>query len=149
MKASKRGLDFIKQEEEAGKPALKAYKDIAGIWTIGYGHAYVDKDMVITAEEAEAIFEADVAKKSAWIDKLVTVPLTQGQYDALASFVFNLGEGALRSSRLLKNLNNGHYQHAADEFVKWCKYKKNGVLTLSPGLLGRRKREVKLWNTPD
>lgn len=148
MKISQAGIDFIKWEEERGKPALKAYKDQVGVWTIGYGHAYVDKFLVITAEQAESLLRKDLERFESAINKLVKTQLNQNQYDALCSFTFNLGEGALGASRLLKHINNQHYALATQQFSRWVFGRVDGKSVKLAGLVARRKRESDLFSRP-
>ena len=120
------GLAVIKHFEQChtkisgGK--VKAYKDPVGIPTIGYGHIKgVHMGMVITLAQAEQMLLDDVKIYEAGVKKYIRVPLTQDQFDALTSFAFNLGVGALQQSTLRKLLNKGNYEAAAREFPKWCK----------------------------
>ena len=100
----------------------KAYRDSAGVWTIGYGSTKgVHAGQRITRDQAAIRLADDVAKAEADVSLLVNVPLTQGQFDALVSFVYNLGAGALARSTLIRRLNSGDYSGAADEFMKWVK----------------------------
>ncbi|MEQ1967253.1 lysozyme [Xenorhabdus nematophila] len=122
MKISENGLSFIKQFEGL---KLKAYPDPAtgGIpWTIGYGHTKdVKSGQVITEQQAEAFLHDDLKSIYITIESAIKVPLTQGQFDALCSFTFNCGTGNFVRSTLLKKLNVGDYQGAADEFLRWNK----------------------------
>lgn len=122
MKTSEAGLRFIQHHEGC---VLKAYKDFGkGIWTIGWGHTgpEVKEGLVWTQAQADAALAADVATKAeAPIAKYCKVPLTQHQYDALVSFTFNVGGGALASSTLLRKLNAGDVAGAEAEFPKWDK----------------------------
>jgi lysozyme len=135
-----RGIDAIKQREGL---RLKAYKDSAGRWTIGYGHLiqkgeeYLLSDQGITENDAELLLRSDLSKAESAIKRLVTVPLTANQFDALVSFVFNIGSSAFQQSTLLQKLNSGDYAGAAAEFPKW---RFAGGLE-SPGLLARRAAE--------
>ncbi|SKA08641.1 lysozyme [Cetobacterium ceti] len=141
MKIGKNGLDLIKQEEGL---RLKAYKCQAGVLTIGYGHTRgVKENDVITEEQAEKLLIEDLAESEKWVNKLVKVPLSQNQFDALVSFVFNLGAGALQDSTLLKNLNQGQYYQASQEF-KWWRKAGGEVLEI---LMRRRFRERDLFNS--
>ena len=100
----------------------KAYRDSGGVWTIGYGSTKgVHAGQRITRDQAAIRLADDVAKAEADVSLLVNVPLTQGQFDALVSFVYNLGAGALARSTLIRRLNSGDYSGAADEFMKWVK----------------------------
>ena len=133
-------VDLIKQHEGL---RLKAYlptkKDV---WTIGYGHTKTAVEgMVITQEQADKLFRDDLAWVRKAIAKNVTVPLSQPQYDALASFIYNLGETNLARSTLLRKLNASDYVGAANEFPKWNK-QKGKVLR---GLVKRRAAERNLF----
>lgn len=123
---------------------LEAYKDPGGVWTIGYGHTRnVYEGMVITEQEAEALLWVDISWVEVAINRNVMVPLTQNQYDALASWVFNLGETNLKRSTLLRKLNNADYDGAAQEFLRWDKLDGETL----DGLTRRREAEVALWTT--
>lgn len=109
---------------------------------MGYGHtAFVKKGMRITAEEAEILLKADLQAAEAAVSRLVHVPLTQGQFDALVSFVFNLGGGRLAASTLLRRLNRKDYDGAAEQFSKWV----FGGGKKLPGLIARREAERQLF----
>ena len=138
---SAQGLDLIKDFEGL---RLAAYQDSAGVWTIGYGHTGgVQPGDRITQAEAEKLLEQDTAWAQQAVRDLVNVPLTQGQFDALTSFTFNLGAGALESSTLLKKLNAGDYAGAQAEFGKWV-HAGGEVL---PGLVRRRAAEAELFGS--
>jgi len=117
MNISEAGLDFIKEHEGC---RLEAYQDSVGVWTVGVGHTgpLVVKGLVITQDEADDLLRHDVAVAVKCVTGLVTVPLTQEEFDALCSFTFNLGCTALRNSTLLRKLNAGEDGIAA-EFLKW------------------------------
>ena len=130
---------------------LKCYLCPAGVPTIGTGHTGPDVKigMTITLAQAEAFLHEDVKEAEASIRSLVKVPLNQNQFDALVSFVFNLGETALKSSTLLRYLNARNYKAAAQEFGKWVYAKdKSGKLVTLPGLVKRRKQEADLFASP-
>lgn len=120
MKTSQSGLDFI-QDVEGCK--LFAYLDTGGVWTIGVGHTgpEVVQGLTCTMEQAMAWLAEDVREAEDAINKAVKVSLTQNQFDALVSFVFNVGVGAFLSSTLLKKLNAGDYEGAAGQFPRWNK----------------------------
>ncbi|MCC8381076.1 lysozyme [Xenorhabdus sp. PB30.3] len=122
MEISTKGLECIKQYEGL---KLKAYPDPAtgGIpWTIGYGHTKgVKKGDVITEQQAEVFLHDDLQPIYATLRQLVRVPLNQGQFDALCSFIFNCGSGNFSGSTLLRKLNQGDYIGAAAEFPRWNK----------------------------
>ena len=135
MQISKAGLDLIKQFEGL---YLNAYRCPAGVPTIGYGHAAgVAMGQTITQQQADDYLRRDVRQFERAVSRLVRVPLTQGQFDALVSFAFNLGEGALAQSTLLRLLNAGDYAGAAAQFDRW---NKAGGCVL-PGLVRRRAAE--------
>lgn len=117
MNLSPAGVQFIKSKERL---RLEAYQDAVGVWTIGWGHILgVKPGDVCTIEQAEAWFQQDAAPCEACVSNLVKVPLTQGQFDALVSFTFNLGCTALRNSTLLRLLNAGRAEEAAAQFDRW------------------------------
>ncbi|MDE9539313.1 lysozyme [Xenorhabdus bovienii] len=120
MEISENGINKIKNYEGL---RLHAYPDPAtGVepWTIGYGHTKgVKPEQVITEQQAEIFLHEDLIPIYAEIQRIVKVPLTQGQFDALCSFIFNLGIGNFIHSTLLKKLNLADYQGAAEEFLKW------------------------------
>lgn len=125
---------------------LEAYQDSVGVWTIGYGHTLgVTEGDSITKGRALELLYKDVARFEATVNREVIVPLTQYQFDALTSFTFNLGGGNLRESTLLKLLNQGNYDGAADEFQRWV-YAGDEKLR---GLVRRRKAEEALFRGQD
>ena len=136
MNISATGLDFIRKHEGL---RLKAYRDSGGKWTIGYGSTReVSSSLIITEWQAEVRLHDDVTIAEDCVNKCVTVPLTQGQFDALISFVFNLGCHALRHSTLLQRLNAGEDRAGvSDEFLKWDFSSGKA----SAGLLARREAE--------
>lgn len=123
----------------------------AGKKTVGFGHVMQKGKQypaTITMEEAKTLLREDVKTAEAVVNSAVKVPLNQNQFDALVSFVFNLGGGALRRSTLLKILNQGEYIKAAIEFKKWNKARVNGRTVVLPGLVKRRERESDLFTRP-
>lgn len=139
MQPSQSAVDLIKASEGL---RLTAYRDSAGILTIGYGSTGgIKPGQKITPEQAEAMLVDDLDEAADAVRKLVTVPLTQGQFDALCSFVFNLGAGRLRDSTLLRLLNQGKYGEAAAQFRFWVMA---GGKPL-PGLVKRRAAERALF----
>jgi len=150
MRSSDKLLELIKESEGFSSTP---YLCPAKIPTIGYGSTkYPDgrkvslSDNPITKEEATTYLRFDVVDAEKLVTKTVTVPLTQGQFDALVDFVYNLGSGALLGSTLLKVLNNGDYSTASNEFLKWNKARVDGILKELPGLTKRRKAEQMLFN---
>jgi lysozyme len=143
MQISTQGLKLIEQSE-GFRPTI--YKDTSGIPTIGYGHRIEPHESFphgITRPQAETLLLRDVAAAEAVITTLVKVPLTQGQFDALVDFVYNLGAGRLAASTLLRDLNAGHYLLAAAQILLWD-HSSNEV---SPGLKRRREAECHLFLT--
>lgn len=117
MRISQRGLDLIKEFEGL---RLSAYICPAGVPTIGYGTtAGVKIGQTITKDRAEELLRADVAAFERHVLRLVKVPLTQGQFDALVAFVYNIGAGAFEKSTMLRQLNAGLYADAAQQFDRW------------------------------
>jgi lysozyme len=136
MKTSPRGIDFIKQFEGFRS---HPYQCQANVWTIGYGHtAGVTADTDPVSESAAvALLQRDIAKYERSVFRLVQAKLTQRQFDALVSFTFNLGGGALQRSKLRMKLNRGDYIGAAAEFLRWTRA--GGVVRR--GLVRRREAE--------
>lgn len=127
---------------------LEAYQDQAGIWTIGYGHTRgVKRGDKVTKEQALKFLEEDFKDASSAVDSYVKVPLDESQRSALISFVFNVGAGAFRSSTMLRKLNAGDSQGAAEEFARWkfVTDPKTGEKVVSNGLVNRRASERDLF----
>jgi GH24 family phage-related lysozyme (muramidase) len=139
MTINQDGLNLIKSFEGL---YLDAYIDPVGVWTIGYGHTEgVYEGMTITEAEAEELLRKDLAEFEAAVSEAVQVSLNDNQFSALVSFTFNLGAGSLFESTLLKLLNQGDFQGAADQFPRW---NKAGGQEL-PGLTRRRQAERALF----
>lgn len=131
--------DFIKRWE--GRE-LKAYRCSAGKWTIGFGHTEdVEEGDAITSSEAELLLIEDLRERANALAPFVNVGVTEGQYIALLSLAFNIGVGALKKSSLLRYLNLGRIDEAADEFLRWV-YAGGKV---SKGLQRRRESERRLF----
>lgn len=156
MKISQHAIDTLIKPFEGLK--LKAYQDGVGILTIGFGHTYgVKAGDVITEEQAELLLEADLTEAERQVNYYVRVPLTQNEFDAMVSLIFNVGPGVpgkrdgivwLKNglpSTLLRVLNAHDYSGCANEFPKWS----HEGTTISVGLLRRRKAEQALFLTPD
>ncbi len=128
-----------------------AYQDIAGVWTIGYGTTwyrigpragrFVAPGDTISDEDAKAELLYTLKSNGAYVNKCVTVTLTQGQFDALTDFVYNLGRGAFYHSTLLTLLNSGDYDGAYNQFPLWCHAGGKFV----QDLYDRRLAEQRLW----
>ncbi len=99
----------------------KAYKDTKGIWTIGVGHTgpEVVEGLVWSDDKVMSTLVNDLRNAEKAVNLYVKVALTQNQFDALVSFVFNVGAGAFKNSTLLKVLNQGNYEEAANQFDRW------------------------------
>lgn len=142
MDMSEKGLALVKSFEGC---YLEAYLCPAKVWTIGYGHTdNVEKGQTITKEEAERLLIKDLAWAENVVEKHVKVELTAHQFDALTSFVFNVGEGAFNGSTLLRELNKGRYEAVPGQLLRWNKAGKP-KRTLK-GLTRRRMAEAALWN---
>lgn len=149
MQTSNNGLNLIKKWEGC---YLESYTCPAGVWTIGYGTTQyprggkVQRDQVISPQAAENYLRFEVDEKAVAVAKLITVPLNQNQFDALVSFAYNVGSGALESSTLRKKLNAGDYLGAAEEFMVWNKLTKpSGEKVECEGLTNRRRIERALF----
>lgn len=140
MNISENGLNMVKEFEGL---RLESYQDQGGIWTLGYGTTGygIKPGMTCTPERAEEWLRADTYAAEMSVNKMVGVPLKQGQFDALVDFVYNLGSGALAGSELLKKLNAGDMEGAANEFPRWNHVNKKVV----DGLTRRRLAEKKLF----
>lgn len=139
MELSAEGLALIKQNEGL---RLKAYQDTGGVWTIGYGHTKgVRANDVITEADADTFLRMDV-QYAVDVVNSHALPCTQGQFDALVDFVFNVGPSQFLKSSLLRYHKAGEYNKAAAEFPKW-KYDNGRVIQ---GLVTRRLREQDRYN---
>jgi lysozyme len=143
LEASQKGVDLIKEFEGL---KLKAYKCSAGVNTIGYGTTVVNGVPVkpgdtCTQEEAEEYLLEDITNFLTSIEDSVTIELSQNQIDAIGCFTYNVGVGAFKKSTLLKKINAGDFDGAANEFLKW---NKAGGKVL-PGLTRRREAERDLF----
>lgn len=153
MKLSTNGLDLIKHFEGYHKRlpdgSCAAYLDTLAkphVWTVGYGLTEgVHAGMVLTEQEASDRFAKELSGHEAAVIRLVTVPITQHQFDALVSFSYNCGWGALGRSTLLRRLNAGDYDGASREFRRWNKA--GGKVW--PGLVRRRAAEAAMFLDPD
>lgn len=140
IRVSQAGINKIKVYEAL---RLEPYQDASGKWHIGYGHLLLPGEWYdsITQEKAEQLLKQDLQIAEKAIKESVTVPLKQPQYDALVSFVYNVGITNFKKSTLLKKLNAGDYAGAAAEFPKW-KYAEGKVIA---GLIKRREHEQALF----
>ena len=135
MKVSPKAIDVIKHHEGV---RFKPYRCPAKLWTIGVGHVlYPDQakipldkrgnytlraedDRTFSAEEVDGILRSDLSRFEQGVSKYISVPLTQGMFDALVSFSFNVGLGTLQRSTLRAKLNRGDKEGAAEELMKYC-----------------------------
>lgn len=154
MRLSPNGLQHIKQSEGL---RLTAYKDPApnGHLTIGYGHRLTDSELRtgklfstgiawkdgISEEQATELLKHDVQTAEEGVTRHTKVPLAQNQFDALASFAFNLGVRTFLESTLLRKLNQGDYASVPAELRKWV----NAGGQRLPGLVARREAEIKMF----
>ena len=137
------GLDLIQRFEGL---RLNAYKDAVGVWTIGWGHTLTARPgMRITRDQALALLIGDLSRFESCVNTAVDVPLTQHAFDALVSFAFNVGCGALLRSTLLRLLNAGDHAGAAAQFARWNKAGGRELV----GLTRRRAAERALFESPD
>lgn len=146
MKASKLAYNTIKRYESYSP---KPYLCPAGYNTIGYGHlipANVNYNFV-SIETANQLLQSDIEIVEKALNKLIDIPITQNQFDALISLVFNWGVGNFEKSEGLKLLNQGKFDECAKEFFSI----EEGVVNIkgkkSQGLINRRIFELKIWNT--
>lgn len=142
MKTSNNGIELIKRHEGL---VLQAYLCPAGVWTIGHGHTRgVKPSDRINPQQAEQFLREDLRSAETIVLRLVRKPLTQNQFDALVSFVFNIGAGNFQASTLLRRVNeNPLNPDIRGELGRWI-YAKRVVL---PGLVKRRKDEADLYFT--
>ena len=148
MRISEKGLAMIEKFEGC---LLKASNKLDGVWTIGYGQTgryygkRVRRGMTTTKAEAHAwLRDHSIKTYEDAVTQAVKVPLNQNQFDALVSFTYNVGVGALKQSTALRKLNAGDYAGAADALTMWTKCRRK-VLA---GLVRRRKEERALFLTP-
>ena len=123
-------------------------KDIAGHWTIGYGHEMQPGEnmLPVSKESARALLASELASIRESVRSMVHVPITRGQLEALTDFAFNLGPERLRSSTLLRELNAENYTAAADQFLRWDHYRDAaGREVVSSDLRRRREAERSLF----
>ena len=144
MQISFNGIKSLKELEGFRKDA---YKDTGGVWTIGYGTIMlngkpVEQGMSITDPEAEVALQADLAWAQTAVNQLVRVPLKQSMYDALVSFVYNVGMNAFSKSTMLRKLNLKDYAGASKEFSRWV-YDNGKEIK---GIVARRRIEQSMFD---
>jgi len=139
MNISKEGLSLIKKFEGC---ELEAYLCPAGVWTIGYGHTKdVKEGDKINRDEADYLLQEEMIEYESYINDFVEVPLEQNQFDALCSWVYNLGPTNLKNSTMLRVLNEEKYTDVPQEIKRW---NKAGGEVLD-GLIKRREAEAKMF----
>jgi lysozyme len=162
MRTSPKGVDFIKSHEQY---RARAYDDARphyhfkvgdvpiGTLTIGYGHTGPDvkPGMMIDEAEAERLLRGDLREAERGVSNNVRVDLTQEQFDALVSFVFNTGEGNFKSSTLRKRINSrASLEEIQYQFRRWIYGRKNGRKVVFGGLVRRREDEAIMFGAePD
>jgi lysozyme len=139
---SKKGLALTKSFEGLH---LEAYRDCAGIWTIGYGHTGlgVFPDRIISEPEADELLRADLAEAVACVNRAVQTFISQGQFDAMVDFCFNAGRGNFIQSTLLRKVNGEDIEGAAAQFALWV----HAGGEVVAGLVRRRAAEVDLFTS--
>ena len=158
MKVSQKCIEQIKKDEGVRN---KPYQCPALLWTVGVGHVIdpnhakvpmADRktlpipagwDKILSADEIDDILRTDLARFEAGVLRLIKVPLTQGQFDALVSFSFNVGLGNLQNSTLRMKVNRSEFEAAAEQFLVWTKA---GGKVL-PGLVKRRTHEKEMFES--
>ena len=139
MKISEEGISLIKHFEGC---RLESYQDSVGIWTIGFGTIKgVKEGDKINQDEAEHLLQEEMPEYEGYINDMVKVPLEQNQFDALCSWVFNLGPKNLSESTLLRVLNDEKYDEVPEQIVRW---NKAGGQVLK-GLVKRRQAEADMF----
>ena len=140
MRTSEAGIALIKSFEGC---RTVAYQDAVGVWTIGYGHTIdVKEGMTITQHQCDVMLEVDIETYENYVKKQVKVSLTQNQFDALVSWVYNLGPTNLRNSTLLKVLNAGKYDEVPYQMKRWI----HADGKILKGLVLRREAEAELFS---
>ena len=162
MKISEKGLQTLIDSEGSEQ---ETYLDQAGLPTIGVGHCLTrseissgkielsDGSMIdlrnnrISQTNIKRLLQDDLISREDLVNRLVKVPLAQGQFDALVHFVFNVGNGAFKNSTLLKKLNGGDYSAVSNEIRKWNIVTVAGQKQVSDGLANRREVECSMWES--
>jgi len=142
MQLSAAGLELIKRSEGFRG---HLYMDVAGFPTIGYGHRVKPPESFpggIDEAQASQMLAKDVGQAEQAVARLVRVALTQGQFDALVDFCFNLGAGRLAASNLLRDLNAGRHDAAGQQLLSWD----HACGEVNAGLKARRESEFHLWS---
>ncbi len=141
MQLSAAGLELIKKSEGFRG---QVYTDVAGLPTIGYGHRLTPRESFpggIDEAQAAALLASDVRQAEQTVVRLVRVALSQGQFNALVDFCYNLGAGRLAASSLLRDLNAGQPDAAGEQLLSWD----HAGGQVNAGLKARREAEFQLW----
>jgi len=157
MHVGQRGKDLFKEWEGL---VTHEYLDSGGAPTIGIGHLLTRSERTsgkitiggqaldyrngLTEQQCWDLLDLDLSGSEAVVNEAVKVSLNQNQFDALVSFVFNVGDGAFRGSTLLRLLNQGQLDQVPAQLQRWVR--DNGQVV--QGLVNRRNKEIALWNTP-
>jgi len=142
VELSSAGMELIKKSEGFRD---RVYLDVEGYPTIGYGHRLIHPETFrngITESQGTTILYNDIHESEQAVSRLVKTQLTQGQFDALVDFVFNLGQVRLAESTLLRELNSGHIAEAGEQLLRWD----HAGTQENAGLKARREAELRLWN---
>ncbi len=146
MRTSKSAINILKEHEGI---KLNAYLCPAGVATIGFGTTQgVKLGQVISMDQAEALLQNDLKRFEQYVLSGVKVPLTQNQFDALVSLIYNIGPGNFKSSTVLRMINEKNLEGIKTSWILWNKIRVKGELVVSPGLVKRRKSELELFLKP-
>jgi lysozyme len=142
MNINNAGIQLIKTFEGC---KLTAYQDQKGIWTVGFGCTgpTIKEGLTITQDEADKMLLDALGLVIRGLNGLIVVPITENQFNAMASLIYNVGLEYFKTSTLLRYVNNSDFVAAADQFLLWdhCAGK------VDPGLLRRRQAERELFLT--
>lgn len=138
-KVSEAGVAMIQEFEGC---VLSAYKDTGGVWTIGYGHTGADvyEGLIITQATADALLQADLAEFETGVEQMLMRDVSQEQFDALVSYAYNCGLGALSDSQMFAHVNRGDDESAVQEWTR-------GWEDAEEGLQRRRQVEADLYES--
>ena len=146
MRTNEAGIDLIKHYESLRR---QSYLCPANVWTIGYGATRLwDNEPVppfttITEQQADDLLRRDLVDTEDFVSRLIRVPLTENQFSATVSLVFNIGAGNFQRSQIRQRINRKNYDGAASIWWQW----RRGAGRILPGLVKRRESERQLWMT--
>lgn len=140
-------LDIVQERARKNEGLrLRAYQGISGTWLIGYGHSTnVRPGMTITKTRAEELLREDISLAGDYVKSVVKVPLNAAEFSAMVELAFNIGTTSFGKSTVLRKLNKGDREGAANGFLLWTKVRKNGELVVTPQLAERRAQERALF----